>query len=110
MHHESYPGQYQPLVKADYVAYWQRTRTIDVPCRAGITCLKIVRLYECSAVDGLPLDVLIRAQTHLAAQQIVFGVVFSDDPPLPHHYPIHLLWRQSESAENGTWVAKKPVL
>lgn len=110
MHHESYPGQYHPLTKADCIEYWKHTRNIDVPCRKGITCLKIVRLYECSAVDGLPLDVLIRAQTHLAAQQIVFGVVFRDQPPLPHHYPIHLLWRKPESPDNGKWIAKKPVL
>ena len=62
--------------------------------------LSIVRFYETTHVDGLPLDLLIEARASKRAPLKRFGVLFAETRPLDE-YPIPLLWVRSGNAQ---WV------
>ncbi|MEM1154143.1 MAG: hypothetical protein AAGI44_08375 [Pseudomonadota bacterium] len=74
------------------IARWLRDRVIHVRSKSGRALqMRILRLYECSAVDGLALDalLLVRASKRAPAREI--GVVFSASKP-EHQYPIEVFW------------------
>ena len=79
-------------MKRDCIDTWRTRGRIPVPSKSGVILdLIIVRLYEVTSVDGLPLDLLIEARaTHLSTIKR-FGMVFSDSRP-QDNYTIPILW------------------
>ena len=58
------PPHIKATTKTDCIDTWRSRGRIVVPTRKGrLVDLMIVRLYECTAEDGLGLDCLIGART-----------------------------------------------
>ena len=75
-----------------------------VPTAAGtITDVLIVRLFETTAVNGLPLDALIEGQVAINAPIKRFGVVFGSAPPDWPAYGLPVLWLQDGESGMGRW-------
>lgn len=92
-------GQVSTDATQKCIARWLRDRVIHVPGKSGRTLqMRILRLYECSAVDGLALDalLLVRASKRAPAREI--GVVFSAFRP-QQQYPIEVYW--ARALDNG---------
>ena len=90
--------------KADTVDTWRKTMRIAVPSREGhIVDLIIVAIYETTAVNGLPLDLLIDARKTVNDPVKQFGVVFSKNPPDWPRYNIPILWKQDGKSGVGRW-------
>lgn len=91
-----WPGSRQACL-----AQWQVGGTIPVLTRVGgILNMRLQRLYECTAVNGLPLDLLIEARASKRAPPKQFGVIFSEQHP-GNDYPLPILWLDKGTA---TWV------
>jgi hypothetical protein len=92
-----------PLGKQDCIDNWRKRGRITVPIKRGdIADLLIVTLYETTARNRLPLDVLIEAQTAINTPTKHFGVIFGDTAPDWAQYkPLHVLWMDGEG--NGRW-------
>ncbi len=69
----------------------------------AIADVLIVRLFECTAVNGLPLDALIEAQVAINAPVKRFGVVFSAGPPDWPQYGMPVLWICDSDDGVGRW-------
>ena len=77
---------------------------MSVPSRDGrIIDLIIVKIYETTAVNSLPLDLLIEAHRTVDDPPRQFGVLFSAIPPDWAAYDIPVLWRQDGKAGVGRW-------
>ena len=96
------PLHHQPVTPEECRATWKSRGRIPVPTRKGrIMDMAIERLYECSSVNGLPLDLLLDARASKRAPLKTFGVIFSDRQPV-EDYPIPVLW---VNEGKGTWIA-----
>jgi hypothetical protein len=95
---------HDPIGKADTLDTWRKRMRMPVPAAAGhIVDLLIVRLYETTAVNGLPLDLVIEAQETTDGPVKRFGVVFGAEPPDWPSYGIPVLWRRDGEAGVGRW-------
>jgi hypothetical protein len=95
---------YNPVGKAETVDTWRERGRMPVPTAEGqIIDLQIVAIYETTAVNGLPLDLLIEAQKTNSDPVKQFGVVFSENPPDWSKYGIPVLWRQNGKSGVGRW-------
>jgi hypothetical protein len=65
--------------------------------------LQIVAIYETTAVNGHPLDLLVEAKKTNNDPVKQFGVIFSSSPPDWSAYPMPLLWREDGKAGVGRW-------
>ena len=98
------PDHTNPMGKQDSLDTWRHTGRISVPSREGhIIDLIIIRIYETTAVNGLPLDLLIDARQTLDKPMLRFGVIFSKHPPNWQSYDIPVLWREEGEAGLGRW-------
>ena len=98
------PSHENPIGKQDCVDTWRRHGRMCVPTRGNhIIDLLIVAIYETTAVNGLPLDLLIEAQTAENDPIKQFGVIFSKNPPNWSQYGIPILWRQEGIDGVGRW-------
>ena len=98
-----------PVGKTDIVDTWRERGRMPVPTSAGqIIDLHIVALYETSKVNGLPLDLLIEAQTSRSDPVKKFGVIFSNKLPDWSKYPIPVLWRKDNESGVGRWNRSHP--
>jgi hypothetical protein len=74
---------------------------MPVPTRAGaIIDLHIITLYDCTAVNGLPLDLLVEGRATNDAPLKRFGVLFADASP-EDKYPLPVLWMCDG---RGNWI------
>ena len=98
------PEHSSPISKQDTLDTWRKEGRISLPSRGeSIVDVIIVSIYECTAVDGQPLDFLIEARTTLNDPIKRFGVVFSDRPPDKSQYSIPILWRRDGHSGVGVW-------
>jgi hypothetical protein len=95
---------YNPIGKAETVDTWRKRGRMPVPSsEALIIDLRIVAIYETTAVNGLPLDLLIDAQKTKNDPVKQFGVIFSETPPDWSKYGIPVLWREEGKSGVGRW-------
>jgi hypothetical protein len=95
-----------PIGKSGTLEVWRQRMRMPVPTAAGhILDLQIVAIYETSAVNGLPLDLLIDAQKTKNDPVKQFGVIFSENPPEWSKYGIPVLWRRDGVSGVGSWRA-----
>ena len=74
------------------VAAWRARGRVPGPTRSGkILDMQIVHMIEATAVDGVPVDLVVEARATKASPVKRFGVVFADDRPVDV-YPIPVLW------------------
>ena len=93
-----------PIGKIDTIDTWKRRGRMSVTTAGGdIIDIWIVALYECSAVNGLPLDLLIEARKTRADPVKRFGVFFSDVAPEWTRYPVPVLWLREGEPDAGRW-------
>ena len=97
------PEHLTPQGIKDCIDTWRERGRINVPNKRGeIASLLIVALYETTTRNGMPLDVLIEAQTAINAPTKHFGVIFGDTPPDWAQYkPLPVLWVSGEGV--GRW-------
>jgi hypothetical protein len=94
------PEHYNPVGKTDTVDTWRNSMRISVPSRDGyIVDLIIVAIYECTAVNGHPLDLLIEARRTINDPVKQFGVIFGATPPDWADYNIPILWQREGVAQ-----------
>ena len=80
---------------------WRVGGEIPVPTRkGGLLNMRLERLFECTAVNGFPLDLLIEARASKRAPTRRFGVIFSASRPA-HDYPLPILWLHDGQ---GAWL------
>ncbi len=90
-----------PRSRQACLAEWQAGGKIPVPIRkGGVLNMRLERLFECTAVNGLPLDLLIEARASKRAPPKRFGVIFSAHRP-GNDYPLPILWLDNGQ---GTWL------
>jgi hypothetical protein len=95
---------YNPIGKAEIIDTWRKRGRMPAPTAAGhIIDLQIVAIYETTAVNGQPLDLLVEAKKTNNAPVKQFGVIFSESPPDWSAYPMPLLWREDGKAGVGRW-------
>jgi hypothetical protein len=95
---------YAPIGKADTLDTSRKPMRMPAPTAAGhIIDLQIVAIYETTAVNDQPLDLLIEAQKTNNDPVKQFGVIFSSSPPDWSAYPMPLLWREDSKAGVGRW-------
>ncbi len=93
-----------PVGKAETIATWRKRGRMSVPTAAEtLVDIWIVALYECTAVNGLPLDLLVEARRSRQEPVKRFGVLFCGNPPDWHRYPIPVLWLQEDAPGGGRW-------
>ena len=81
---------------------------MPVPTAAGdIVDLHIVAIYETTAVNGLPLDLLIDVQKTKNDPVKQFGVIFSESPPDWSKYGIPVLWCREGVPGVGRWNVRQ---
>ena len=98
------PQHMKPTTRQDCLDTWRKKGRICVPTRDNrIIDLIIVRIYETTAVNGLPLDLLIDARKTLNDPITQFGVIFSDTPPDRSKYDFPILWHHEGK---GRWVTQ----
>jgi hypothetical protein len=94
---------HEPIGKAQYLATWRKRMRMAVPTARGtIADVLIVRLFETTAVNRLPLDALIEGQTAINAPVKRFGVLFGPIPPDWPAYGLPVLWI-CDSDVAGRW-------
>ena len=95
---------YNPIGKAETVDVWRQRMRMPVPTANGlIVDLRIVAIYETTAVNGEPLDLLIAAQKTKHDPVKQFGVLFSESPPDWSKYSIPVLWHCEGVPGVGRW-------
>jgi hypothetical protein len=95
---------YNPVGKAEIVDTWRKRGRMPAPTAAGhIIDLQVVAIYETTAVNGRPLDLLVEAKKTNNDDVKRFGVIFSDSPPDWSKYTIPVLWRENGKAGVGRW-------
>ena len=98
------PEHYNPIGKAQTLAQWRkRMRMPGFTSSMEIDDLMIVHIYETTAVNGKPLDLLIDARKTINDPIKQFGVIFSAIPPDSSQYGIPILWREHGKAGGGRW-------
>ena len=99
------PAHQQPTNPDQHLAAWKDRGRIPVPTRkGGIMDLHIHLFIEATAINGMPVDVVIHARASKRAPMKIFAVVFGDDPPTDA-YPVPVLWvREASSA----WIGAGP--
>jgi hypothetical protein len=96
--------QHNPIGKTETLDVWRRKMRMPVPTAAGhILDLRILAIYETTAINGLPLDLLIDAQKTKNDPVKQFGVIFSESPPDWSKYGIPVLWRKGGVSGVGMW-------
>jgi hypothetical protein len=95
---------YNPIGKAETLDVWRRRMRMPVPTAKGhIVDLRIVAIYETTAINGQPLDLLIDAQKTKNDPVKQFGVIFSESPPDWSKYGIPVLWHSEGVSGVGKW-------
>lgn len=95
-----------PIGKAETLEVWRQRMRMPVPTADGqILDLRILTIYETTAINGLPLDVLIDAQKTRNDPVKQFGVIFSECPPDWPSYGIPVLWCSDGVPGVGRWRA-----
>ena len=95
---------YNPIGKAETLNVWRQRMRMPVPTAKGhIVDLRIVAIYETTAINGLPLDLLIDAQKTKNDPVKQFGVIFSESSPDWSKYGIPVLWRREGESGVGRW-------
>jgi hypothetical protein len=98
------PEHYNPVGKEESLDTWRKRKRMPVPTAEGhIVDLRILAIYETTAVNGFPLDLLIEAQKTTNDPVKQFGVIFSENPPDWSKYGIPVLWRQEGVSGVGRW-------
>ena len=96
-------AHHNPTGKAEALATWRSRGRMSVPTATdAIADVLIVRLFETTAVNGLPLDALIEGQVAINAPVKRFGVLFGSVPPDWPEYGIPVLWLQDDKGV-GKW-------
>ena len=86
------PAHSQPHTKAECLATWKTRRRIPVPTKVGnIMDMLIVHLIEATAIDGVPVDLVVDARATHRAPIKRFAVVFADKKPADS-FPVPTLW------------------
>lgn len=102
------PTAHQPTGKQDWINAWRSGGRISVPTDDGDSLeLVITRLFECTAVNGLPLDLLIEARATHRAPPKRFGVVLAMTRPVDS-YDIPVLWVSPGADDSPSWLADAP--
>ena len=92
----------QPRTKAEWLATWQSSNRIPVPTKSGnIMDMMIVHLIEATAIDGIPVDLVVEARASKRGPLKRFAVVFSEARPRDD-YPIPTLWICDGT---GSWLS-----
>ena len=92
----------EPIGKEDSLDTWRKRGRMPIPSRDGrIIDLIIVAIYETTAVNGLPLDLLIEVRKTVSDPVKRFGVILSENPPDWASYHIPILWREDNKAGVG---------
>jgi hypothetical protein len=93
------PSHEQPTTKKECVDTWRDRRRIPTPSPGGgILDMMIIHLIEATAIDGMPIDLIVEARASKRAPYKRFAVVFSQERPA-HVYPVPTLWvRNGQSA------------
>jgi hypothetical protein len=95
---------YNPVGKAETIDTWRERGRMPAPTAAGhIIDLQIIAIYETTAVNGQPLDLLVEAKKTNNDPVKQFGVIFSSSAPDWSAYPMPLLWREDGKAGVGRW-------
>jgi hypothetical protein len=95
---------YNPVGKVETIDTWRARRRMPAPTAAGhIIDLQIIAIYETTAVNGQPLDLLVEAKKTNNDPVKQFGVIFSSSAPDWSAYPMPLLWREDGKAGVGRW-------
>jgi hypothetical protein len=93
-----------PVGKSDTVDTWRQRGRMSVPAADGrIIDIWLVALYECTKVNGLPLDVLIEARKTRADPVKRFGVLFGETQPDWARYSVPVLWLREGEPDAGRW-------
>ena len=96
------PGYSQRHSKAECLSAWNARRRIPVPGKSGkIMDMMIIHLVEATAIDGVPVDLVIDARVSKRTHGKRFVVVFSDDRPA-EDYPLPCLWVREGT---GVWLS-----
>lgn len=96
------PAHSRPHTKTECLATWKSRGRIPVPTKSGtIMDILIVHLIEATAIDGIPVDLIIEARATHRAPLKKFAVVFASMQPADN-YPIPTL-RICEG--EGVWLA-----
>ena len=81
------PAHTQPHTKAECLA----RRRIPVPTKCGkIMDMLIIHLVKATAIDGIPVDLVLEARANKRGPLKKFAVVFSKSKPR-HEYPVPTL-------------------
>lgn len=85
------PAHSQPRSREECLSTWKARRRIPVPTKSGkIIDLLIIHLVEATAIDGIPVDLVIDARATHRAPLKRFAVAFADNQPLDE-FPIPTL-------------------
>jgi len=96
--------QHNPIGKTETLEAWRLSKRMPVPTAKGhIVDLRILTIYETTAINGLPLDLLIDAQKTRSDPVKQFGVIFSESPPDWSMYGIPVLWLREGVSGMGRW-------
>jgi len=98
------PEHGNPVGKVETVDTWRKRGRMPAPAAAGhIIDLQIVTIYETTAVNGQPLDLLVEAKKTNNDPVKQFGVIFGEISPDWSKYGIPVLWRQDGKSGVGRW-------
>lgn len=101
---DAVPEHLNPVGMNETLATLRKGMRMPVPSAAGhIIDLRVVAIYETTAVNGQPLSLLISARKTVNDPVKQFGVIFSKYPPDWHNYDIPVLWREDGRAGLGRW-------
>lgn len=96
------PAHTQPRSKVECLSTWKSRRRIPVPTKTGkIMDMLIIHLIEATAIDGIPVDLVVEARASKRGPLKRFAVVFADKKPA-EQYPIPTLW---VSDGTGSWLS-----
>ena len=96
------PAHTQPRTRSECLATWKSRGRIPVPTKSGkIMDMLIVHLIEATAIDSIPVDLIIEARATHRAPLKKFAVVFAGKRPA-ENYPIPTLWICDGE---GVWLA-----
>ncbi|MEO0438223.1 MAG: hypothetical protein AAF098_15090 [Pseudomonadota bacterium] len=94
------PSHVQITNKLDWIDTHKDRGRISVPSKNHpVLEIIVFHWYDCSAIDGLPLDALIEGAPTRNEEAKRFGILWSDVKP--DDYPIPVLW---VSSGGGVWV------
>jgi len=97
----SIPSHEQPTTRQECIDTWRDRGRIPTPTPSGgIMDMLIIHLIEATAIDGMPIDLVVEARASKRAPYKRFAVVFSDQRPA-QDYPVPTLWVRKGQ---GSWL------